>query len=297
MKMNKIHRLGIYEKAMPSTLPIKEKLRTSKEFGYDFMEISIDESPEKLARLDMTVSDRTEIIKIMRDVDFPIHTMCLSGHRKYPLGSSDASVRDKSMEIMKKAIQFACDMGIRIIQIAGYDVYYEDSTAQTRAYFEENLYRSVEFAAQYGVTLAFETMETPFMNSIKKAMVYVRDINSPYLQVYPDCGNLVNAALTYGEDFVQDIRSGKGHIAAMHLKETVPGKFREIKYGTGHVDFERIIIQALQQGVRMFVTEFWDVPTVDYREQILFSKRFIDDKFTSAYSILESTLNVREYTA
>jgi len=28
-----------------------------------------------------------------------------------------------------------------------------------------------------------------------------------------------------------------GHIAAMHLKETLPGKFREIPYGTGHVDF------------------------------------------------------------
>ena len=52
--------------------------------------------------------------------------MCLSGHRKYPLGSHDKEIQKKSLEIMKKAIDFAADLGIRIIQLAGYDVYYED---------------------------------------------------------------------------------------------------------------------------------------------------------------------------
>ena len=28
-----------------------------------------------------------------------------------------------------------------------------------------------------------------------------------------------------------DLRTGKGHLVAMHLKETVPGKFREIPLG------------------------------------------------------------------
>ena len=52
-------------------------------------------------------------------------TMCLSAHGKYPLGSADRKVRKKSLDIMRKAIVFARDLGIRVIQLAGYDVYYE----------------------------------------------------------------------------------------------------------------------------------------------------------------------------
>ena len=43
--------------------------------------------------------------------------------------------------------------------------------------------------------LGFETMETPFMDTVEKSMEYVNKINSPYLGVYPDIGNLKNASL------------------------------------------------------------------------------------------------------
>ncbi len=36
-------------------------------------------------------------------------------------------------------------------------------------------------AAQYGILLGLETMETPFMNSVEKAMNVVNAVDSPYL--------------------------------------------------------------------------------------------------------------------
>ena len=36
--------LGLYEKAMPGSLTWKEKLMAAKSAGYDFVEISIDET-------------------------------------------------------------------------------------------------------------------------------------------------------------------------------------------------------------------------------------------------------------
>ena len=59
----------------------------------------------------------------------------------------------------------------------------------------------------------------------------------PYLQIYPDMGNLTNAAVLYQYDVCQDIALGRGHFAAAHLKETRPGVFREVPFGEGHVDF------------------------------------------------------------
>ena len=255
--MEKLFELGLYEKAMPNNLNWEEKLKFAKSVGYDFIEISIDETDEKLSRLNMSKEERKNLVNLMMDNNIYIRTMCLSGHRKYPLGSNNKETVKRSLDIMEKAIILANDLGIRIIQIAGYDVYYEDSSIETVKRFEENLKKSTEIAAKFGVILAFETMETEFMNTVEKAMDYVNKINSPYLQVYPDIGNITNASKLYNNDVLKDLETGKGHIVGMHLKETVPNKFREIPFGTGHVDFEKAINLAFNLGVRKYVTELW----------------------------------------
>ena len=255
----KPYAIGLYEKAMPKTMTWPEKLECARECGYDFVEISIDETDDKLARLDWTEEERLELVREMRRTGVPIRSMCLSGHRKYPFGSADPAVRERSMQIMEKAIQLADDLGIRIIQLAGYDVYYEESTPDSVRLFKENLAKATEMAAAKGVVLAFETMETEFMNTTAKSMEYVNLINSPWLGVYPDSGNLTNAAVSYGSDVLEDLETGRGHIFALHLKETVPGKFREIPFLTGHVDFGAVIAKAWDLGIRRFVTEMWDV--------------------------------------
>lgn len=266
--MEKAYTLGLYEKSMPMWLGWKEKLEAAKSAGYDFVEISIDETEEKLSRLSMSQAERLELISMMKIVGLPIRTMCLSGHRKYPLGSQDPKVREMGMDIMKKAIQLADDLGIRIIQLAGYDVYYEDSSPDTKEYFLDNLKKATEIAARAGVVLGFETMETEFMNTVEKSMEYVKLVSSMYLNVYPDIGNITNAAKTYGTDALDDLRAGKGHLVAMHLKETVPGKFREIPFGSGHVDFERAIQTAWELGIRKYVTEFWFTGNADWMNDL-----------------------------
>ena len=267
IKMRK-YQLGLYEKAMPSGLTWKEKLETAKDAGYDFVEISIDETDAKLSRLEWTRDERLEMIRTMYEADLPLGSMCLSGHRKYPIGSSDPEICARGMEIMEKALQLSADLGIRIIQLAGYDVYYEESTPDTVRRFGENLEKCERLAAKYGVVMGFETMETEFMNTVEKAMAYVNRVNSPYLGVYPDMGNITNAAVLYGTDVLADIRSGIGHIDAVHLKETVPGVFREVPFGTGHVDFPAVIRETWKAGARRYVTEMWDVGRAEWKDDI-----------------------------
>ena len=259
----KKYTIGLYEKAMPPTLTWREKLAFAKDAGYDFVEISIDEKDEKLARLDWTADERLELVRTMKEVGLPIRSMCLSGHRKYPLGSNDPAIRARGMEIMEKAIALADDLGVRIIQLAGYDVYYEESSAQTKGWFLENLRKATEMAAVRGVMMGFETIETDFMNTTWKAMYYVDAVDSPYLGVYPDAGNLTNAAVASGGSVLDDLNSGRGHLMALHLKETTPGVFREVPFLTGHVDFEAVIPKAWSLGVRRYVTEMWYVGNDD----------------------------------
>ena len=130
----------------------------------------------------------------------------------------------------------------------------EEGSEVTRGLFLENLRKAADMAAAKGILMGFETMETELMNTVGKAMDYVKRVDSVYLNVYPDLGNITNAAVLYGTDVLEDLETGRGRLTSMHLKETVPGKFREIPYGTGHVDFEAGIKKAWELGVRRYVS-------------------------------------------
>ena len=275
--MGKDYTLGLYEKAMPEYLSWKEKLEAAKKAGFDFVEISIDETEERLSRLDMSQAERMEMLNLMGIVGIPIRTMCLSGHRKYPLGSHDIKMQQKSMEIMEKAIRLADDLGIRIIQLAGYDVYYEDSDEISRNNFIRNLKKAAEMAAEAGIIIGFETMETEFMNTVQKAMEYVLAVSSAYLEVYPDIGNITNAVSGKKEAVRQDLCYGKGHLVAMHLKETKPGVFREVEFGKGHVDFQTAIETGWELGIRKFVTEFWYTGNQNWEANLLRARQMMSD--------------------
>ncbi len=265
------YQIGLYEKAMPARLSWREMLECAKRCGYDYVEMSIDETDERLARLDWGAQGRLELVRTMVEVGLPVRSICLSAHRKYPLGSADPATRARSLDIMEKTIDLACDLGVRVIQLAGYDVYYEDSTAETKRLFLEGLRASAQMAATKGVVLGFETMETDFMNTVWKAMHYVKAVDSPYLGVYPDSGNLTNAAVAGAADVLEDLRLGRGHLVAMHLKETVPGVFREVPFLTGHVDFPAMIACAWELGIRRYVTEMWDVGLPTWEDDIRFA--------------------------
>lgn len=267
----KAYALGLYEKAMPAELSWKEKLEAAKEAGYDYVELSIDATEERIARLDMPRQERLELMKTMYEVGVPIRTMCVSALTKYSLGNDKPDYVARGMEILEKSIRFAEDIGVRVVMIPGYDVYYEPSTVETKKRFLKNLKAGAEMAERAGVILGLETMENEFMNTVEKAMKYVTLCGSYYLKVYPDIGNMTNAAVQYQTDVLEDLELGRGHITSLHLKETLPGRYREVPYGTGHVDFEGAIKKAWEMGIRRYVTEFWYMGNDNWMDDVHFA--------------------------
>ena len=279
---NKELPIGIYEKALPSDISWLERLQMASNAGYDFIEISIDESEEKLSRLDWDKEKRAELREAIAATGVPILSMCLSGHRKYPIGSENEEIRKHAMDIMRKAIQFSVDIGIRIIQLAGYDVYYEKSNEKTKKIFLESLQQSVQWAGAVGVTLAIETMDYEFMDSVKKAMVYVDLIDSPWLQVYPDVGNLSST----NKNIEKELLYGKGHIVGIHLKDSVEGKVRRIPFGEGTVDFVnffKLLTKLDFQGPLLI--EMWTDDNKDAANIVKNAREWILEKWNQASKI------------
>ena len=77
----------------------------------------------------------------------------------------------------------------------------------------------------------------------------------------------------------EDIELGKGHIVAAHLKETIPGHYREIPFGTGQIDFKKMVDTFLSIGVRRFTGEFWYVGEENWLEDIHFANKFLRSYF------------------
>lgn len=254
--MYSVHKnpIGIYEKALPNSFTWEEKFLAAKKAGFDYMEISIDESDMRLARLDWTDEEIENLRSVMRFVGISLPTMCLSGHRKYPFGSKDPEIRKKAMEIMEKAINLAVKLGVRCIQLATYDVYYEESDEETKRLFLEGMKEAVAMASRAGVILAMEIMDTQFVGTIVRAMHYLKEIPSPYFKIYPDMGNLSN----FSNDVTAEFEIGISETVAIHVKETKQGIFKEVPFGEGEVNFVEIFSKLNELDYKgMFLVEMW----------------------------------------
>lgn len=278
------HPLGLYEKALDPSLFWADKLKTAQALGFDYIEICIDEDDSRLNRLYCSDSEIEQMRRDCFEIGIPVRTMCLSGHRKFPFGSSDPETREKAREIMRLAIRFAAKMGIRVIQLAGYDVYYETSTEESLRLFLEGMRSAVEMASREQVMLALEIMDTPLYCSITKFLALKEQIGSPWFTVYPDTGNLT----AWGNDVAAEFQKGIDDIVAVHLKDTLavtdsfPGKFKNVPFGTGCVDFAFCFQTLHQLGYHgPFLIEMWYDPHTDYLEQIMVAKTFIEQKYAS----------------
>jgi L-ribulose-5-phosphate 3-epimerase len=225
--------MGIYEKALPFNVDWHERLDTAKKVGFDFVEISVDESDERLSRLDWSAKERADLRAAIADTGVPLITMCLSGHRKYPLGSADPAIRRRAYDIMRKAVDFSVDIGIRVIQLAGYYVYYEPHTDDSLPRYQEGLAQGLEWASKAGVMLALENVDGNDVDSVTQAMYFVDALNSPWFQVYPDIGNLSEHRL----DVCAELELARGHMVGVHVKDTVPGEPRRVPFGEGTTPF------------------------------------------------------------
>lgn len=253
--------IGIYEKAINNKFNWREKIQIAKKAGYDFIEFSVDESQEKIDRLNWSDKKINEIQKILIEENFYFNSMALSGLRKYPYGSSNANVRQEAILITKKAILLAKKLGIRMIQLAGYDVYYEKANFNSQKYFLDSVKQVIKLANEHSVMLSFEIMDTKFMGTISNYYKVLKGVNSPWLKIYPDLGNLWQWS---SPNIEKELLLGKDDIIGLHFKDTKPNVFRDVPFGEGTVDFKHIftILNKIKYD-GPFLIEMWSSNKLD----------------------------------
>ena len=269
--------LGLYEKAISSQLSWKEKLRLAKHSGFDFVEMNVDGTPERIERL-YSEEIALEVRHAVESTGVPVHTMALTANRIFPLGSEDDEVRNKGLDLVEHAIYFAAKTGIRLIHLAAYDEHGERRSENTESIFFDSIERCISKAAQYGVILALETMDTRFMGCCENIMSICQKIDSPFLQCYADVGNLSASKV----DIDKDLRIANRHIVGVHLKDTKPGVYRDVLFGDGTVNFDACLGALKKIGYQGFLTaEMWSYDKAQFHSYLKEANQFLRNKLAN----------------
>lgn len=264
---------GIYEKALQPQ-SFAQMFDVARQGGYESFELSLDSTDERQARLDWSRAEIQALREAAWNSGMKILTTCLSGGKRYPLGSSDPELVRRGLEMTKKAIALSGELGIRVIQISGFDVYdQEPRTIDTQRRYVEQLYKCVKMAERACVTLAIEPVEGN-LYAVRDTMRVIREINSCWLQLYPDVANINSL----GIDPIQELPYGEGHIVAVHMRDSIMNCYdATIPFGTGCLDFDGVFEQLHDMNFTgPLVVEMWNTDAPDALDRIIQARTYME---------------------
>lgn len=271
--------LGIYEKALVSSPTWEEFFPQVREGGFAFVDLSVDETPERSARLDWSKDERARVRAAAQEAGVLIGGLCLSVHRAVMPGSADPEMRARARDVLTKGIHLAHDLGVGVLQLAGYYAHYEAPDPAARDRYVETMLSGLPLASQLGVILAIENVDGNDISAIGDAMSVVREADSPWFQTYPDVGNIAE----HGGDATAELRDGERHMVAIHVKDVLPGQPRRIPFGTGVADFDAAFAElARQRWSGRVMLEMWNDDAPDSLETCAKAREFIAGKARAA---------------
>jgi hexulose-6-phosphate isomerase len=281
--------VGLYEKALPKDLSWEERLVLTRQTGFDFLEISIDDTDERIARLDWTPKQRRDLKNLIERTDVRIQSLSLSAHRRFPLGNQSPATQSRALDIFKKSIDLAVELGIRYMLIGGAEDYYGEVDQGSQERFLENLSVGFQHASGSGVMLALENWDIQ-INTMPRVMEYVNYFNSPWFQTYTDLGNLIYA----GVDVVSQLEYVQGHIAALHVKDSLPGQLRFVNPGEGKVPFVDAFEKLAEIGFQApVVLELWTEEYPDAVQIVERAGKFIRAKMEEGWEKHKSKMVIK----
>jgi len=205
-------KIGINRWTMPPEWSLAECFRAAKEAGFDSVEINIAETGE--LTLNTGEAEVRRLADRAREAGITLSSLSNGLGWSYPLTSNDPSVRRQGMEVMRAALRAArwldvntalCVPGIVSADVR-YDVAYERAQAALRELAPE--------AEALGVFIGVENVWNKFLLSPLEMARFVDEVDSPWVGVYFDAGNIL--AYGYPQHWIEILGP---RIKKVHVKD------------------------------------------------------------------------------
>lgn len=230
-------------------LTVQEAVRMFGDIGLDGAEIVVQDDYYSGIPYDASLELLSEIKKISEDAGIEI--ACLTPYySRY--NSLDDSIRNETIEGLKKVIQYAGYLGAHFIRIYGGEFLAGDTDADGKK--EERLIQAMrecgDYAAEYDVTLVIENHFNTMCVTAEKTAKVLEKINHPNVGALYDQPNLI---FMQAEDFKSAIGFLGEKIKHVHAKD-LKFKEEEVKFNASCVshpteDERNVVSRIVGEGI------------------------------------------------
>lgn len=210
---------GINIWSFPSNLSLNEVFKIAKDAGFDGVEIALDEKGE--LSLESTEADVLRVKQMAYDNGISLYSLATPLFWPYPLSSNDKGIRQKAKDIVRRQIEVAkglgCDTvlvipgGVDVTFYPGYEVVDYD-LVYDRAL--EAMLELKEHAEEYEVIIGVENIWNKFLLSPLEMRDFVDKIDSDFVKVYFDVGNVM--LFGYPQQWIKILGN---RICKVHIKD------------------------------------------------------------------------------
>ncbi|MEK7407246.1 MAG: sugar phosphate isomerase/epimerase family protein [Acidobacteriota bacterium] len=241
---------GICAGIFPKAMPLEERLKQTKNAGFDGIEVPFGE----LIPLETTQEQAKRIVDTARKSGVALVSVWASqALASNPLNSPDPEVRARGVEVLRQAIQLAgwLECGAMLIvpgrlgSGAKFQIGYQDTWDRVSA----EMKKVVPDAARAKVALTPENVWNKFLVSPLDARAFVDQFKSPWVGFHFDIGNIMQYG--YPQDWILTLGL---RIKGVHAKDyklsarAEQGRFVDLL--EGDVDWQEVMAALVKVGYR-----------------------------------------------
>jgi len=258
----------------------REYISMAKDAGYDGIEFALDETG--IISLDSSDNEIKEIKRIAEGEGLETPSLASGLYWKYPLTSSNEATREKAKDIVKRQLDVAALLGADTIlvvpglvgadfipggEVTEYDVAYDRSL--------EALTELKGYAEKTKVNIGLENVWNKFLLSPLEMRDFVDKIDSPYVGVYFDVGNVLFSG--YPEHWIKILGNRIKKVHFKDFKVSVGNINGFVDLLSGDVNYPAVVEQLEKVGYDDFVIAEMGVYK-NYPDQTVYTTSIAMDK-------------------
>lgn len=198
----------------PAGTEIETLLSISKKYGFDGLELNLDEPGNPGLTLESDEHSTSLVKRSADNAGIELKSLSTGLYWTSPFTHEDDSVRDKAQSILRRQLEIAHLMEMDVILvvpgIVNERTSYKD--AYTRSF--KSIEPLVRTAESYGVTIGIENVWNKFLLSPLEMRDFIDSFTSPFVASYFDVGNVLQFG--YPEDWIRILDK---RIAKVHIKD------------------------------------------------------------------------------
>ncbi len=256
---------------------LKDKMKLAKEAGFDGIELALDETGE--VSMESTKEDLAKVKAYAEEIGIEISSLATMLYWTYNYTSANLENRQKAMEITKKQLEVAAELGCDTIlvvpgavevsfdpgEVVEYDVAYERA--------QSALKELAPYAEKLGVCIGVENVGNRFLLSPLEEARFIDEIGSDYVGAYFDVGNVVPNG--FPEHWIKILGS---RIKKVHIKDYKRKVSGYVDLLEGDVNWPKVMEGFKNVGYDNWVTAEMLPPYRYYPEVLIYNTSNAMDK-------------------